>query len=233
LVLLIFALAGCTGNPTPQVISFVPSLTPGAKVPTRMPTSTLDKTATPTPSETSTATESPTPATPVAEAVREIPVRFGPNSSYPVATSIPTGNQLPITGISEDGNWYQVMLPDGSKGWVTAASALVTTYGNVGGVPVALAPTNTPTDTVTPTETATHTPTPTPTDTPEPTDTPTRTPQPSPTSTPQKGLPDSIDTGDFQSALRQLGVTPESGALSATIDKDVVDLTGEDNLIQW
>jgi Bacterial pre-peptidase C-terminal domain/Bacterial SH3 domain len=199
-LLALLILSGCNANPTPQVISFVPSATPGAKVPTRMPTGTPDKTDTPTPTDTPLPTDSPTPATPVAEAVREIPVRLGPNSSYPLVTSIPMGDQLPIIGISEDGGWYQISLPDGSKGWVTAASALVTTYGDLRSVPVALAPTNTPTDTATPTATATLTSTPTPTNTATntptatatatatttSTSTPTTTPTSMPTTTPTK-----------------------------------------------
>lgn len=237
LILILLILAGCTGSPTPQIVSFVPSVTPGAKVPTRMPTGTPGQTDTPVPSA------SPTPATPVAEAVREIPVRLGPNSSYPVTTSIPTGNQVPIIGISEDGNWYQITLPDGSKGWVTAASALVTTYGNVGGVPVALAPTNTPTDTVTPTPTSTNTSTPTitPTDTPPPTPTegptatPTNpeTPPNTPVPLPSNGLPSSINSTDFQTDLQQLGVASDNGSLGAKLDSKVIDLSGQDNVIQW
>jgi uncharacterized protein YraI len=244
-LLAILALAGCNTNPTPQVISFVPSATAGAKVPTRMPTGTPDKTDTPIPSDTPLPTDSPTPATPVAEAVREIPVRLGPNSSYPLVTSIPSGKQLPIVGISEDGNWYQVTLPDGSKGWVTAASALVTAYGDIRSVPVALAPTNTPTDTQTPTSTATNTPTPTvtPTNTPSPTYTETSTPSPTPSptdtpsaplsSTPESPYPASIPTDDFTVDLQQLGVGTENGSLAGTLDTKSIDLTGEDNLVKW
>ncbi len=240
-------LVGCTGNPTPQMISVVPSITLGAKVPTRMPTSTPDKTDTPAPSETPLPTDSPTPATPVAEAVREIPVRLGPNSSFPLVMSIPAGDQLPIIGISEDGSWYQVILPDGTKGWVTAAAALVTTFGNLRSVPVALAPTNTPTYTFTPSPTATKTPTatPTPTNTAIPTSTPTDTALPTlrptatsanqqPPATPGAlNSPSTIPANDFREALRLLGIAPDNGSQAGTMDNKVVDLTGEDNLIKW
>ncbi|HEX2906633.1 MAG TPA: SH3 domain-containing protein, partial [Phototrophicaceae bacterium] len=114
LILLAFILAACGGNPTPQVVSFVPSVTPGAVVPTRQPTATPTPetptaTATFTPAPTATAT----PATPIAQAVRDIPVRGGPGSDYAVLTTLGPDEQLNIIGISEDGSWYQVRLADG------------------------------------------------------------------------------------------------------------------------
>lgn len=245
-------LASCTGSPTPQVISFVPSATLGAKVPTRMATTTPDKTDTPQPSETPLPTASPTPATPVAQALRDVPVRSGPASSYPVFVTILAGDELPVMGISEDGNWYKVELEDGSTGWVTAAQAMVTTFGNLGGVPVALAPTNTPTDTATPTATATHTPTPTPTDTATATatDTPTATATVTPSREPSRipptpqvnvtpnllppiALPATIGTGNFQAMLRQLGIAPDNGSLTGHDDSLEIDLSDKDDWIQW
>ncbi|MBZ0286318.1 MAG: SH3 domain-containing protein, partial [Anaerolineae bacterium] len=188
----ILLLAACGGQPTPQVISFVPTVTAGAVVPTRRPTETPPPvtetplptdvpttTPTVTPSETPTATHTPTPSTPVVEAMRDIPVRGGPGGSYPVLTTLAADEQLEINGISEDGNWYKVVLPDGNSGWVTSASAQVVTFGNLRGVPVALAPTDTPTYTPTFTPTATETPT----NTPTPTDTPTFTPTATDTAT--------------------------------------------------
>ena len=67
---------------------------------------------------------------------------------------------------SEDGTWYQIVLPDGTQGWVAASASLVQASGDILGVQVALAPTDTPTYTPTPTNTPTATSTPTATLTP-------------------------------------------------------------------
>lgn len=163
-----------------------PTETPTATS-TDTPTSTFTPTATPTASDTPTATSTPTPATPVALTIRsDIPVRERPGSQYPIVATLSTDVWLAIIGISEDGAWYQVILPDGVRGWVAASPALVNAYGNLGVVPIVLPPTDTPTPTSTFTPTPTDTPTPTPTDTSTPTETPSPTPTetPSPTETP-------------------------------------------------
>jgi serine/threonine protein kinase len=163
------------------------------------PTNTFTPTKTDTPTRTPTRTPtiylSPTPATPVVQALRRITARVGPGSQYPIATSLDANDRLDILGISEDGAWYEVLLPDGSRGWIAASTALVNTFGNLDAVPIALAPTDTPTNTPTPTPSATRTPTSTPTPTATatntPTDTPTSTPTPSATHTP---TPTATDT---------------------------------------
>jgi uncharacterized protein YgiM (DUF1202 family) len=99
---------------------------------------------------------------------------------------VAANDELNIIGISEDGNWYQVRLADGSNGWMTSASAFVNAAGDLDAIPVVQAPTGPPTATATLTSTTTNTPTPTLTDTPTrtPTATVTQTPTASPTSTP-------------------------------------------------
>ncbi|MBL8154183.1 MAG: protein kinase, partial [Anaerolineae bacterium] len=156
--------------------------------PTITPTATASPsaTATPTrtPSATPTASQTPTPATPVAITQRSIIARSGPGSQYPRVAEIPVDSELVIIGVSEDGGWLKVMLPDGREGWLAASAASVTTAGNIQALPIALAPTDTPTWTPTPTNTATPTVTPSRTPTSTPTDTPTYTPTPSRTPTP-------------------------------------------------
>ncbi|MBI5667478.1 MAG: protein kinase [Chloroflexi bacterium] len=172
----------------------IPTSTPTATdLPTDTPTSTATDTGTPTPTDTPTVTytptatdtptdtRTPTPATPLAQILRNgLAVRLGPGSHYPVAMSLDRGDQLEILGISEDGAWFQIVLPDNSIGWVASSSALVNTFGDLEVVPIAAPPTETPTYTFTPsdTPTATDTPTntPTPTHIPTATDTPTSTP---------------------------------------------------------
>ncbi len=238
-LLLLLLLAACNTERTPTVVSFIPTATEGAKVPTRMPTSTPPpETATPT--DTTTPTDTPTPATPIAQALRnDIVLRGGPGSNYPITGSLQADEQIAIVGVSDDGSWYQVRLADGTLGWLTTASALVTTFGNISGVPIAQAPTNTPTETATatntptntatatltetPTATATSTPTATLTETPAETARPSRTPIPSPTPGPPQYI---------AQVLAQIGI-PETGAVAGQIASKVIDMTGEDDVLTW
>ncbi|MBZ0300133.1 MAG: protein kinase [Anaerolineae bacterium] len=124
-----------------------------------------------------------TPGSPVVSSQRDIAARSGPDPRYPQVATLSAGQEAPIIGISEDGNWYHVQLPDGSAAWLTSASALVNASGDLAGVPIAQAPTDTPTWTPTASETATATATGTPTDTPTPTETPSTTPTATDTAT--------------------------------------------------
>jgi len=175
----------------------VPSATPDDVVvinasdtpsPTITPSETLTLTYTPTPSPTATNTGIPTPSTPIVQARAELIVRLGPGTNYPSINTIPNGMMLDIVGMSEDGRWYLVLLPDGSDGWVLSSRSFVNPQGNMSDIQVVEAPTNTPTNTFTPTFTPTHTPsntpTPTQTDTPSPTHTPSETTTPSITPSP-------------------------------------------------
>jgi uncharacterized protein YraI len=233
LFVIALTLAACGGNQTPSVVVVAPTITEGAKVPTRIATGTSAP-ITETPVDTLT----PTSSVAMAQAVRSMSVRGGPGSSYPVVATLEANDQLEIIGISEDGSWYQVALPDGNNGWLASASAVVTTIGNVASVPMALEPSNTPTETPSPTPTDTITPTPqatdTPTETPTPTATntetatatvtPTRTPIPSPT----PGVPEYV-----RQALDDIGVPLDTGYLAEEKRQDAVDNTGEDNLVSW
>lgn len=157
------------------------------RTPTSTPSDTPTKTSTPTQTPALTATDSPTPATPLVNVRRSITARTGPGSQYPVAANLEANDTLDITGISEDGSWYQIILPDGSLGWIATSGSLVNTAGDVNAIPIAQAPTNTPTDTPTatplPTDTPTSTATPSATATDTPTDTPTSTTTPTATVT--------------------------------------------------
>ena len=149
-------------------------------------TSTATDTATPTatPTATATATATSTPSTPVALALRDIAIRLGPDVDYPQIDTLTAGDRLNILGVSADGIWYQVILPDGARGWMVSSDTLVQAFGNIAALRVVPPPTNTPTHTATPSPTATDTPTPTLTPTDTPTDTPTATATDTPTATP-------------------------------------------------
>jgi hypothetical protein len=244
-VLAMLVMVACSNNPTPTVVVIVPTATEGAKVPTRMPTQTP-----PPITETPTETLSPTPSVPIAEAIRSMAVRGGPGSNYPIVATLEANQQLTILGVSDDGSWYQVELPDGSLGWMTTTSAMVQTFGDIAALPIALEPTNTPTETPSPTPTETNTPTPTatntatatptetatptPTDTPTATatETPTATPTPRPTNTPIPS-PTAGPPQYVASVLNAIGIDPDTGFLSAQRAEQVVDNTGEDNLVSW
>ncbi len=139
-----------------------------------------------TPTSTPTVTFSPTPATPVAQAIRDVAARLGPGPDYPIVLTLAADEQLDMTGISDDGAWYQVILPDGTHGWIVSSESLVQTYGNLELLEVMPPPTNTPSATPTASSTPTATSTPTVTPTPTPSRTPTPTPVPTDTLTPTR-----------------------------------------------
>jgi eukaryotic-like serine/threonine-protein kinase len=151
-------------------------------------------TATATDIVTATRTLSPTPsntpATPVVAIMRELGVRLGPGAQYDQIDTLVSGDALDVIGISEDGHWYQVLLPSGSLGWIPASRSFFDFGGDaevlVVVAPPTLTPSDTPTNTPTPTLTLTKTATPTATDTLTPTltNTPTDPPSLTPTVTP-------------------------------------------------
>ncbi len=160
-----------TATVTPQ-----PTAT-DTNTPTFTPSSTFTDTPTATPSYT------PTLATPEAQALRATIIRSGPGSQYPKVADVSPEMRLIVIGTSEDGAWFQVMLSDGNVGWLAFNPITVTFEGDIQGVPLVLAPTDTPTYTPSPTETFTATATPTYTDTPTATLTPTATETALPTAT--------------------------------------------------
>ncbi len=191
---------------------------------TSTPTTTLTPTATPTltPSATSTAT----PSTPIAQALRSLTVRQGPGSQYPLVRRLVADEQVEIAGISEDGAWYQVILPEGETGWVSSATISVTTFGSLRGVPVAEAPTNTPTFTYTPS------PTPTATASATPTRTPTVTPTPSATFTPLPSIPIALPVRAITVRVGPGSQYPAAGRLAADDQVDILGIS-EDGGWYW
>ena len=169
----------------------------GTQTPTRTRTPSATPTLTPTLTETPTPTETPTvtptltpsytatPATPIAMVGRSLAVRLGPGPEYPIVATIDEASVLSIIGISDDGSWFQVRLPDDTVAWLAASFSLVDAAGDLASVPIAQGPTSTPTATATytPTPSATPTPTSTATATPSVTPTSTETPTPKPTET--------------------------------------------------
>ncbi|MBK8901374.1 MAG: protein kinase [Anaerolineaceae bacterium] len=146
-------------------------------------------TPTPTASATATATSSPTPIPQVEVSVSSASLRQGPDTVFPILRYLYEGDVVAV--LAKDtpaGDWYNVILDDGTRGWLAAIAVrpLDETSINTVGIAVTLParPTNTPT--------------PTPTNTPTPTYTPTIVPgggggggsnPPSPTNTPNPTIP--------------------------------------------
>lgn len=147
---------------------------------TLQPTSTIAPSNTPEPTNTPPPTATSTPATPVAITTRQLALRTGPGSQYPTMGALDPSTPVDIVGISDDGVWYLVALPDGRQGWL-ALSPFIQTAGDLNVAPIVLPPSDTPTPP--PTETPTATPTDTFTPSPVPTETPTETATPKPTAT--------------------------------------------------
>ncbi|MCA9888811.1 MAG: protein kinase [Anaerolineae bacterium] len=224
-----------TPSPTPTS-TLTATATPTAtstSTPTNTPTETptATSTSTLTPTDTPTSTSTPTPIIPRVNVLRDgVAIRQGPDPSYPLVTRLETGALLEIVGISEDGQWYRVYLDDLSVGWVLNSPS-IEAAGNLSSVAVAVAPTNTPTHTLTPSPTSTYTITPsaTPTFTITPLPTATRTLLPTPTATNTLApvvitLPPPTST---EAAITCPGARPSQVSAGMTVyvsDEDQLDL---------
>jgi serine/threonine protein kinase len=129
----------------------------------------ITATFTPAPTETPTATftPSPTPIPQVEIFVSSASLRQGPGIVYPILRYLYEGAVVGVIGQdSPSGEWYNVILDDGSRGWVAAVACRWVNDDSSNNIPIAatipVRPTNTPTPTPTNTPTPTFTPTPIP-----------------------------------------------------------------------
>ncbi len=183
-----------TSTPTPTV----------TRSPTATPTftSTATPTATATPSSTATATETPTIT--AETAVENAPqpgdvlgaanVRSGPGTVYAIVASVRPGDTVTVLARDAGGEWYNVELADGTRGWLSAqfVNPSATDIPLAATIPPTPRSTNTPIPAATPTlPPVVITPTPGGGggSTPLPGNTPTSPPLPSPTWTPPVELP--------------------------------------------
>jgi serine/threonine-protein kinase len=100
-------------------------------------------TATKAATSTPTATASPTPATPVVQAINDVAARGGPSADYPIVATLAAEGQLDVVGISDDGGWYEVILPDGTHGWIVNSESLVNAFGDIEHLNTSVPPTST------------------------------------------------------------------------------------------
>ncbi|MBI1278328.1 MAG: protein kinase [Anaerolineaceae bacterium] len=185
LVVIVPTVTRTTVPTRPTVVPTKIVVTPTATF-TLEPTATVTSSATitPSPTRTSTVTSSPTftptltptVLTPEARPLRATIIRLGPGSQYPKVEDIMPDMRLIIIGASEDGAWLKVRLADSREGWLAYNPSTFDFQGNILGVPLAFAPTDTPSYTPSATTTYTPTATPTPTDTATYTATPSETP---------------------------------------------------------
>lgn len=182
--------------PTPTPIP--PTATPVPPTATQLPpTATLKPpTATPkppTPTATPMPTETPTPEPPTPTATPDQPraianrnmnLRGGPGTNYPVIGSASAGDNFDISGKNEDGSWFQVCcLSNEEIGWLSAS--LVTVEGEAATIQVAP---------------DIPSPPPTPTAPPQPTSPPSTPPSPA-TATPESELPPDLGCYLIQNQL--------------------------------
>ncbi|MCY4090501.1 MAG: SH3 domain-containing protein [Caldilineaceae bacterium] len=85
--------------------------------------------ATPTPVATATPVPTPTPEVPTLASTQVVNVREGPGTNYPRAGQIIAGRPYLIFGKNQAGDWWQIDVGNGTKGWVFGG--LVTTSGSL------------------------------------------------------------------------------------------------------
>lgn len=112
----------------------------------------------PPPAPTVSPPPTPAPGQPTLTTSTDLNIRGGPGTAYPVLGLLRAGQTAEITGVSLDGQWWQIKfsgVPD-ERGWLAAQFV---TAENVGNVPVVQAPPlpETPTPTATPNPSATPT----------------------------------------------------------------------------
>jgi len=166
MALLTVALVSCnvTETPTPELI-----ISPTVEI--LPPTSTpIPPTSTPTagPTDTPVPTVTATPSYPTARVTATIlNVRSGPSTTADIITRLQYDTQLRVEGRNAESDWVQVVLDDGSKGWVSAEWVNLST--SISSLPVTEAATATlPPVPDTPTVAVTEEPTPAATPTPLP-----------------------------------------------------------------
>lgn len=128
-------LADSTGVASAQAVQEslpTPTLVPSTVTPTA---TSVPPTATPTLEPTATATFTPVPVPRVIAESQQVNVRQGPSTAYAVVGQMAQADSAIVLGRNEAGSWWQVILEDGTEGWVVAS--LVGTDGPMDAVEIA------------------------------------------------------------------------------------------------
>ncbi|MBZ0276351.1 MAG: SH3 domain-containing protein, partial [Anaerolineae bacterium] len=116
---------------TPSITPTLPTATP-SMTPSMTPTETLTPSPTPTETPLFPASFTPTPSdTPdpanapgisgVINTGDSVNVRQGPGRSFPVVTQLPGRSTVQIIGRDGAGEWYNILMEDGTEGWISAS----------------------------------------------------------------------------------------------------------------
>jgi hypothetical protein len=110
---------------------------PGNSVP---PDESVSGAGSPLIERNTTPTFSATGILPMIQAVSDIEIRQGPGPEYPVILTLTEGGSVTVIGRTEDKSWHQVLLPDGTKGWIATPtygeSSLYLGFGDIDDVPI-------------------------------------------------------------------------------------------------
>ncbi len=188
-------------NPVTAVTSIVETVVITQIITSTPLPATPSTTFSPQPTVTASATKTATAVPTVDEAFRvrisnqynSINVRVGPGTTYEAFAILLAGAQVTVLAKNGDGTWYNIIMDNGQRGWISASVAEAIANATLTAIPTALTipalltatrtqppPTPTPTQPVQPVAPATATNTPMPTPTAVPTFTPTSTPCPYP-----------------------------------------------------
>jgi hypothetical protein len=78
------------------------------------------------------------PEIPIAQTKETTPLREGPGPNYPSIAELSPETTAEVIGISEDGNYWKVSVPDIGEGWLRVASVNIS--GDTSDIPIAAAP---------------------------------------------------------------------------------------------
>jgi len=110
---------------------------------TRTAVAQLSVTPSSTPVVVPTATNTRTPptatprrTTPIAEVLVEgLNIRSGPGTTFPIVAKGALGQRFPVSGQSGNCAWLQIVLEDGSEGWISGAGAYSSLNVGCGSIP--------------------------------------------------------------------------------------------------
>lgn len=139
-LVLVLAMLACN-LPSTVPVTETPTLDLLSPSPTEpLPTDT--PTQTPPPTDTPPATLTSTPSVPIAFP-RDVNVncRLGPGTAWVVISALTVGQTSQITGRSSDGSWWNITDPLNSARRCWVSGSVVSTGGNLAGIPVVESPT--------------------------------------------------------------------------------------------
>jgi uncharacterized protein YraI len=124
-------------NRTPEAETPAAEIEPTEEVPSPTPatpeTTAITATATRPPEPAATSEPTAAPAAPVqAEVITYgLNVRSGPGMDYQSIGTVARGTVLEVIDVSANGNWLQVITPDGGRGWVSSQPAYTRITGSL------------------------------------------------------------------------------------------------------